>query len=278
MFLATNPLLVLREFLILLLTDLILNEGIAMLSKNNTKLITSLRKKKARWQEGLFIAEGPKLVLDLVAAGLNCHSMYAQPDWLDQHPLNCKQEALNEKELNSISALSTPQAVLAIFEIPKPTLEVQNLKGTFSLYLDAIQDPGNLGTIIRLANWFGIKNLICSIGTADVYNPKVIQATMGAIAGVQVHYVEPSAFFNEYQQLGQAVYGAYMDGESIYNSELQQASLLVVGNEGQGISEELNRFIKHRISLPNYNAQTAVDSLNVAMATGIICAEFLRPQ
>ena len=232
-----------------------------MISKNQIKLIRSLELKKNRRRENLFVAEGPKVVGDLLQAGYVPHSIFSttvQPD----------AQLITDEELRRISFLQHPQEVLALFEIP--TANSQQL----SLALDGVQDPGNVGTIIRIADWFGIDTIYCSPDTADVYNPKVVQATMGSIAHVHIIYCDLLELFAHCQC---PVYGTLLDGKNIYEQPLSADGIIVMGNEGNGISEAVRQHITHRLLIPNYHTgDHTAESLNVAIATAITCAEFKR--
>lgn len=248
-----------------------------MLSKNQIKFIQSLARKKGRVESGCFLAEGNKLVEDTLHA-FECRMLVATPQWWAQHvhvQADVKVEASRD-ELSRVSQLTTPQDVLAVYVMPQRSLDVELLHDELSLVLDTVQDPGNLGTIIRIADWMGIRHIICSPETADVYNPKVVQATMGALARVVLHYT-PLVPFMELIKDSMPVYGTYLDGENIYSKPLSMHGLIVMGNEGNGISSALEPYISHRLYIPNY-PQGAVtsESLNVAVATAITCAEFRR--
>ena len=252
-----------------------------MLSKNTIKHIQSLSIKKYRTQFAEFIAEGEKIVLELLLSDFHIKSIYATPKWLDKNEKELQKAdesiAINEIELKKISNLSTPYGVLIICKIPKHELNIDLLKNELSIVLDNVQDPGNLGTIIRLADWFGIKNIICSKEIADCYNPKVIQATMGSITRVKMHYVDLATFFNEISTKTKLpVYGALLNGENIYKQKLNDKGIIVMGNESNGISKEIRSFIKQPLFIPSFNSNKEIDSLNVAMATAIICSEFKR--
>ncbi len=249
-----------------------------MLSKNTIKKITSLHNKKFRKELGLFIAEGDKLVSDLLNAKIEVESIFCTKSWsIPTENIRVELIEISEPEMKKISSLSTPSSVLAVLKVPTRSLENLNLQTELTLALDDIQDPGNLGTIIRLADWFGIRNIVCSIGTVDVYSPKVVQATMGAIARVNVHYTDLQDFLGKIDRNKVLVYGTFMDGENLYKTEIQPNGIIVMGNEGNGISEEIEQLVFKRISVPSYpgNLPTS-ESLNVAMATAIICAEFRR--
>lgn len=248
-----------------------------MLTKNQIKFIQSLDRKKCRVESGCFLAEGNKLVEDTLHA-FDCRILVATPEWWMQHPDAVARERIevSHDELKRVSMLTTPQDVLAVYAIPQRTLDEDALCGELSLVLDTVQDPGNLGTIIRIADWMGIGNIICSPESADVYNPKVVQATMGSLSRVAVHYV-PLQPFVQRMQGRVAVYGTFLDGDNMYEMPLTAGGLIVMGNEGKGISPGLEPYITHRLFIPNY-PQGAVtgESLNVAVATAITCAEFRR--
>ena len=247
-----------------------------MLSKNKIKYIRSLELKKNRKEERVFVAEGHKLVGDLLGH-FPCRLLVAIPTWLEKNPKVQADEIIEvtPDELTRASLQKTPQEVLAVFEQPTWTYDVASVSKSLCLALDDIQDPGNLGTIIRLADWFGIEHIFCSQGTVDVYNPKTIQATMGALARVKLHYCHlPSLIAS----LGDVpVYGTFLDGENMYGKTLTDHGLIVMGNEGNGIGEEVARLVNERLYIPNYPPQRETsESLNVAVATAVICAEFRR--
>ena len=246
-----------------------------MISKNQIKLIRSLELKKNRRRENLFVAEGPKVVGDLLQAGYVPHSIFSTTERPDA-------QLITDEELHRISFLQHPQEVLALFEIPtansqKLTAKSQQLTANsqkLSLALDGVQDPGNAGTIIRIADWFGIDTIYCSPDTADVYNPKVVQATMGSIAHVHIIYCDLLELFAQCQC---PVYGTLLDGKNIYEQPLSADGIIVMGNEGNGISEAVRQHITHRLLIPNYHTgDHTAESLNVAIATAITCAEFKR--
>ena len=247
-----------------------------MLSKNKIKYIRSLELKKNRKEERVFVAEGHKLVGDLLGH-FPCRLLVAIPTWLEKNPKVQADEIIEvtPDELTRASLQKTPQEVLAVFEQPTWTYDVASVSKSLCLALDDIQDPGNLGTIIRLADWFGIEHIFCSQGTVDVYNPKTIQATMGALVRVKLHYCHlPSLIAS----LGDVpVYGTFLDGENMYGKTLTDHGLIVMGNEGNGIGEEVARLVNERLYIPNYPPQRETsESLNVAVATAVICAEFRR--
>ena len=247
-----------------------------MLSKNKIKYIHSLELKKTRKEEQVFLAEGPKLTGDLLGH-FPCRFLAATSSWLQAHPdIQANEIAeVSQEELSRASLLKTPQQVLAVFEQPQYMLSPEFARQSLCLALDDIQDPGNLGTIIRLADWFGIEHIICSQNTVDVYNPKTIQATMGGIARVKVYYTALSDLMHS---LGNVpVYGTLLDGENMYEQPLSKNGIIIMGNEGNGISPEIEKLVNRKLYIPNYPAERETsESLNVAIATAIVCAEFRR--
>ncbi len=249
-----------------------------MLSKNDIKNIKSLEHKKFRTEKGLFIAEGHKTVLELTGK-FSCTLLAATQDWLDCHrniPAE-RIESVTTDELKRASLLQSPQDVLAVFRIPKSEIKMSDTaQNNLVLALDDVQDPGNLGTIIRLADWFGIKDVFCSKGTADIYNPKAVQATMGALTRVRVHYTDLKQSIKELPE-SVPVYGTFLDGEIIYDTKLSANGVIIMGNEGNGITPEIKQSATHKLYIPNWpkGAPTS-ESLNVAIATAIVCSEFRR--
>jgi len=249
------------------------------ISKNHIKFIRQLEQKKFRRREGLFVAEGTKVVGDLLAH-YQPHAVFATDDW--QAPEGISVQRVTDDELRRLSFLQHPQQVLALFPIPLPpdislTSHPSPLTSELSLALDGIQDPGNLGTIIRIADWFGIKHIYCSEDTVDAWNPKVVQATMGSIARVNIFYINLSEFLDTLPA-GFPVYGTLLDGENIYTQPLTPHGLIVMGNEGNGISPEIRQKVNRRLFIPSYRTDDTAESLNVAIATAITCAEFRRRQ
>lgn len=247
-----------------------------MLSKNKIKYIRSLELKKNRKEEQVFVAEGHKLVGDLLGH-FPCRLLVATRTWLNRNP-NVRAEEIIEvtpDELTRASLQKTPQEVLAVFDQPVYEMDASVVSKELCLALDDVQDPGNLGTIIRLADWFGIEHIFCSQGTVDVYNPKTIQATMGALARVKLHYCHLPSLIASVGEV--PVYGTFLDGENMYGKELSSHGLIVMGNEGNGISDEVGKLVNERLYIPNYPPQRETsESLNVAIATSVICAEFRR--
>lgn len=247
-----------------------------MLSKNKIKYIRSLELKKNRKEEKAFVAEGHKLVGDLLGH-FPCRLLIATRAWLERNPEADATEIIEvtQEELTRASLQKTPQEVLAIFGQPTYEMQPEVISYHLCLALDDVQDPGNLGTIIRLADWFGIEHIFCSQGTVDVYNPKTIQATMGALARVKLHYCHLPSLIASLRDV--PVYGTFLDGENMYGKTLSAHGLIVMGNEGNGIGEEVAKLVNERLYIPNYPPQRETsESLNVAVATAIICAEFRR--
>ena len=260
----------------------LINFAAEMISKNKIKAIRQLDNKKHRRETGLFVAEGPKVVSDLLET-FSCVSVIATDTWLQAHPtLSPSAEIISvtEEELRRVSFLQHPQQVMGVFKMPVQTADTQSLYEKISqelcLALDGVQDPGNLGTIIRIADWFGIETLICSPDTADAFSPKVIQATMGSIARVKVVYTDLVSLIDQLPT-DTAIYGTVLDGTDIYHQKLGSRGLLVMGNEGNGISSAVISRLTHRLLIPHYPAEReTADSLNVAIATAVACAEFRR--
>ncbi|MBU2939255.1 RNA methyltransferase [Lacinutrix sp. C3R15] len=238
-----------------------------MLTKSQIKLITSLKQKKYRQQEGLFVAEGLKTIKELLNSSLELYHVFTIESF---HITGEAETIITEKELKKISFLTTPNKALAVFKIPK-TQEVNT--NSLIVALDDVRDPGNLGTIIRLCDWFGIRDLVCSNATVDCYNPKVIQATMGSITRVNISYLHLENFLKETTT---AVFGTFMDGENVYKSQLPNKGVLVLGNEANGISASIEALASKRISIPRFGQLQATESLNVATATAILLSEFKR--
>ncbi len=268
-----------------------------MLSKGQQKRIRQLGMKKFRMAEGLFVAEGPKVVGDLLRAGFVPEDIYATPDSSllppdssllpsDSSPLSCPllpaphhslahYHLTTDDDLAKASFLQHPQGIIGIFRIPAQQ-DIIIPENDLTLMLDGIQDPGNLGTIIRIADWFGIRQVICSPDTADAYSPKVVQATMGSIARVTLSY-QPLQPLLESLPTNFPVYGTLLDGNNIYRQQLTNHGIIIMGNEGNGISAPIRQLITHRILIPSFG-NAGAESLNVAVATAITCSEFRRSQ
>jgi len=247
-----------------------------MISKSTIKLIKSLAQKKYRKQNNLFVAESPKLVKDILGGKFELVELFINQQYSAQFDLfSEKTFVIDETDFKKISFLENPQGVLALLKIPEELPHPQPLN-QLVIALDGIQDPGNLGTIIRLAHWFGISDIVCSETCADIYNPKVVQASMGAMAYVNLHYTQLEDYFNKYRNQC-PIYGAIMNGQNIYITKTKSNGIILLGNEGKGISNQLLTFVSHPISIPDFPLGTAkVDSLNVSMAASIILSEFRR--
>lgn len=253
-----------------------------MLSKNKQKLIRSLDRKKNRDAEGLFLAEGPKLVTELLAH-FRCRLLVGEPAVLSKVPFEANAVAerveVTAEELARVSLQRAPQGVLAVFEKPQPVAAQSLLPvagRSLCLALDGVQDPGNVGTIVRIADWWGIEHVICSHDTADVFAPKTVQSTMGALGRVGVHYTDLPAWLDELPA-GTPVYGTLLDGDNLYGSELTPQGIIVMGNEGNGLSSAVRERVSHRLLIPSFPPDRPTsESLNVAVATAVTCAEFRR--
>lgn len=239
-----------------------------MLTNNQKKLIRSLQQKKNRVKEAAFVAEGPKVIQEFIDAQYELEFLFSTDSLLfpNQHCIE-----ISEKDLKAISYLTTPNQCLAVFKIPEVTDIPQD---TLQVALDAVRDPGNLGTIIRLCDWFGVSDLICSEDSVDCYNPKVVQASMGSLARLRIQYLDLETYL---QNTKLPVYGAFMDGTSVYESNLPSKAILLMGNEANGIRENIEPLVSNRISIPRFGALQETESLNVATATAILLSEFKRP-
>ena len=242
-----------------------------MISKNQLKYIRQLEQKKYRRREGVFVAEGTKVVGDLLQR-YRPEAVFATADW--QAPAGITPQLVTDDELRRISFLQHPQQVLALFPLPV-NCQPSTVNSELSLALDGVQDPGNLGTIIRIADWFGISTIICSEDTVDAWNPKVVQATMGSIARVNIIYLNLPDFLDTLPA-DFPVYGTFLDGDNIYTQELTPNGLIIMGNEGNGISEAVRSKVNRRLLIPDFHQGPTADSLNVAIATAITCSEFRR--
>jgi RNA methyltransferase, TrmH family len=255
-----------------------------MLSKARVKFITALQVKKYREIHRKFIAEGAKVVLDLLASQFKPDSIYATREWIADNvsiigKLNLDVEEVTTSDLDRITALNTSSPVLAVFNIPEERAVLPDISKGLTLVLDDIRDPGNLGTIVRIADWFGIRRIICSETTVDLFNPKVVQGTMGSIARVEVFHTDLVSLFSNIPD-GLPVYGTFLEGENIYTSELKKDAIIVIGNESRGISEEVEKFVSTKIFIPGIHSVDpsvpSAESLNASIATAIVFGEFFR--
>ncbi len=255
-----------------------------MLTKNQVKFIRSLHSKKGRETHRQFIAEGSKLVLEAAAGPFSVVQVCAVAGWAGEHaarlkPFGIIPEIVLPGEMERISALSSPGPVLAVLRMKAPAPVPQPGPGELSLVLDDIRDPGNLGTIIRIADWFGIRRVVCSDDTADLYNPKVIQSTMGSFNRVEVFYTDLPAFLAGVPS-GTEIYGTFLEGKNLYAEKWSAGGIIVIGNEGRGISPAVEKFVTAKINIPSYafeeKGEDHAESLNAAIAAAVVCAEFRR--
>lgn len=254
------------------------------LTKKTIKLIKSLEHKKHREIENLFVAEGSKIVLDFIKSKLKVVHLCARPEWIEEYEKSIKDLKdqiieVDESEMKKISHLHTPSPVLATFKIEnKEIFNFDNNAISIILFLDGIQNPGNLGTLIRTADWFGIKNIVCSNNSVDCYNPKVIQSTMGSLARVNILYSDMDVF-SQTVPTDFAIIGAYMEGTAINSFVFPSKTILVIGSEGKGISLNTASYITHKISIPRLSQDkemNSIESLNASIAGAIICYEFSK--
>ena len=243
------------------------------MTKAEIQLVRALADKRGRTEHGLFVAEGEKLIGELRGSHLKVRKIFA----LEGVFAGPEVETVAPRDMERLSLLKTAANSLAIVETPRYGLDMRSLAGRLTLALDDVQNPGNLGTIVRLADWFGIADIVCSEASADCFNPKVVQATMGAILRVRVHYTDLGAFLHDAGAAGLPVYGTFLEGENIYGTTLTEEGVVVMGNEGRGISQAAARAVTHKLFIPPYPTdRRGSESLNVAMATGIVCSEFRR--
>ena len=255
-----------------------------MLSKSRIKYIKSLKLKKFRELHKQFIAEGSKLVADLLNSSYHVDVVYATKEWIQQNQdlINSGKPVITEitpSELSSITALTTASPVLAIVDIPGNKFETPDLSSGLTLILDDIRDPGNMGTIIRIADWYGIGQVICSENSVDLYNPKTIQATMGSVARIKVFYADLAEVLQRIVP-GTNIYGTFLEGKNIYTQKLEQTGVIVIGNESKGISDEVAQFVTDKLFIPAFHKQndltSSAESLNASVAVAIVCSEFRR--
>lgn len=240
-----------------------------MVSKNQIKLITSLQQKKYRIANKLFFAEGVKGVQELLDSNFELEHLYTTQNDFPEVSKD-KKSIVDDNDLKKISALATPNSCLAVFKMPT---EKTIIETGLIVALDSVRDPGNLGTILRLCDWFGIQQVVCSKETVDIFNPKVVQATMGSIARVNVNYIDLSAFLAKTKL---PIFGTFMNGENIYKTVLPQQGIIIMGNEANGISAELEQLVQNRLTIPRFGNLQKTESLNVATATAIVLSEFRR--
>ncbi len=245
-----------------------------MLSKSQISFIKSLHQKKYRKENGIFIIEGIKSIEEFILSNYQVHSIYYLTQYqslLTALPANIKLFEVNNAELDKISTLQTPQGILALVHIPKPeVLSIASLKNAFTLVLDGVQDPGNMGTIIRTADWFGFKQIICSNNCVEVYNPKTVQATMGSLCRVSIFYEDLNLVLKDIEI---PIFGAVLDGKSMYKTDWGKEGLVILGNEGQGITPEVMKLINNPVTIPRTGS---AESLNVAISAAILCADINR--
>ncbi len=251
-----------------------------MLTKNKIKHVQSLKRSKFRKEYNEFVVEGEKIVSELIASDHKVKSVFALDSWIQNNQdlierNQLKTERISTKELERISFLKMPNKALAVVESPSYNLKECCTFDDLTIVLDTIQDPGNLGAIIRTADWYGIKNIVCSHETVDVYNPKVVQSTMGSILRVKVHYTDLKDFFNNLVPKNLEVYGALLEGNNLYEEKLITNSILVIGNESKGISSNIEQYLTSKLRIPSVK-NSKVESLNASVAAAILCAEFRR--
>ena len=239
-----------------------------MITKNQIKYIKGLSLKKNRIKEQCFVVEGEKCLAELLTSSFEIVELFALKDWIDENKVIFdKIQAVSFKGLERISNLKSPNKVLAVVKLKKQ--EILQQESVVTLVLDDINDPGNLGTIIRMCDWFGVKQIICSENTVDIYNPKVVQSTMGSLFRIHIIYANLSTYL---AKVTTPIYGAYMDGKNVKDIKINQKVHLVMGNEANGISEKVEKYISKKVAIKNIGGNT--ESLNVAVATSILLHEF----
>ncbi len=255
-----------------------------MLSKNKIKFINSIKKKKYREIHNCFFVEGEKLVDELIYSDFQVNEIFATSNWINDNQIktdsypDIEVNEISENELKKISSLTTPNKVLAIATQAFYEYSINKIQSKLSILLENISDPGNLGAIIRIADWFGIENIFCTNESVDVYNPKVVQASMGAIFRVKTHCIELKDFFSDFKdQKDFNIYGTFLEGNNIYSESLDKNGVIVMGNESHGISDSIKPYINKKLFIPNYpNGGKTSESLNISVATAIVCSEFRR--
>ena len=251
-----------------------------MLSKHLTNVIQNLEKKKFREKYNLFKVEGEKLVQELLLSDMTIDTLIARPSWLERNRKNIQRYntiEVDEIEMGRVSNFKSLPEVIALAQIPIKGYSPEEIKNELSVVLNGIQDPGNIGTILRLSDWFGIRNIFCDPDCANIFNPKSVQASMGAIFRVNVFYLDLVEFIPRFVDQDFPCYGAFLEGENIYRTDLRTKGFIVMGNEGNGISPEIERFVTQKITIPSFAHNLySTESLNVGVATGIILSEFKR--
>ncbi|HNX06895.1 MAG TPA: RNA methyltransferase [Bacteroidales bacterium] len=251
-----------------------------MLTKNTIKYVKSLCEKKFRTLHGSFIAEGPKIVGDIAGSTLKIEKIFATQEWIEKNEALAEKSdeilIITAKELSAISQLTTPNQVLATVKMPSPVFQASMAAQTLIITLDNIRDPGNLGTIIRIADWFGYNNILCSETSVDAYNPKCVQSTMGSIARVNIYYENLIDVLKDCPGTTH-IFGAFLNGENIYDINPEPHGFLIIGNEANGIQPEVAKLVTRQISIPAaHQAGSHAESLNASAATAILCSEFFR--
>lgn len=246
-------------------------------SNNTIKFVASLSQKKYRDKEGCFIAEGNKCVRDTWDY-FKCRMLIATQNWYESYG-NCTHmdvlQIATRQQMQKMSQFTNPSDVIAVYETPEVSYTPQEVKENINIVLEGVQDPGNLGTIIRLADWYGIKNIFCNKQTVDVYNHKVIQATMGAISRVKIHYCDLEELIESFPEMD--VFGTTLDGENIYSTSLPDRGFVIFGNEGNGMSERLKAMTTRNLYIPSRVVDGSTsESLNVGLAAAITISEFCR--
>ena len=251
-----------------------------MLSKHLTNIIQNLEKKKFREKYNLFKIEGEKLVQELFLSDMKVDTLIARPSWIERNRRKAQSYntiEVNEIEMGRVSNFKSLPEVIALAQIPVKEHSPEEIKNELSIVLNGIQDPGNLGTILRLSDWFGVRHVFCDHDCANIFNPKSVQASMGAIFRVNVFYLDLVEFIPQFVDQDFPCYGAFLEGENIYRTELRTKGFIVMGNEGNGISPAIERFVTRKITIPSFaHSPYSTESLNVGVATGIILSEFKR--
>jgi RNA methyltransferase, TrmH family len=252
-----------------------------MIGKNTIKLIKSLSDKKNRLKENLFVVEGDKIISEVLGSTIEINRLFCTRGFLEKQSFNSSQLSfiteVSQDEINKASLLKNPQNCIAICRLPSPAKLPEEMTDRLTLFLDDVQDPGNMGTIIRICDWFGINRIFCSPGCADLFNPKVIQASMGSFCRVEVISSEFLNVASLAKSNNIKICGAFLDGENIYNADLCQKTLLVMGNEGNGINRKIADNVDWKVSIPRFSDKSeGAESLNVSVATAVLCAEFQR--